>query len=202
MPTNYSLSIIHPTLELLRHAARFLHFMAAAFICLNAVHQFAAHEGNAVLFYTQLIIALDIFILVFFGSGMLSGAAKIGVIFRLIETLTFLGIALTLKGDGHPWLALLHAIAAVVYGFVCYREWQIAGTTAIQLKPTGIVVPHFLAHAEIKWLHIKNVVAGYNSIMIETVMDNKVKFELRDNLKIEELEQINDFCVFHARLSS
>jgi hypothetical protein len=200
MAANYSLSIIHPSFELLKNASRFMHFMAAAFIALNAVHQLSAHEGSKIICYTQLIIAIDILILVFFGAGILPAQPKVNALFRLIEGLTFFGICLTLTSEDHPWLGFFHAILAGIYLFTCYREWRISISEAIEIKPGGITVPNFIANANISWLHIKKVVAGFNSIVIETVRDEKVQFELRNNLKIEELEQINDFCRERAML--
>ncbi len=200
MAARYSLSIIHPSFELLKNASRLLHFMAAAFIALNALHQLSAHEGGKIICYTQLIIAADIMILVFFGAGILAGLPKVGVLFRLIEALTFMGIWLTLTIEEHPWLGFFHLLLSAGYLFICYREWRISLSEAIEIKPSGITVPNFIANAEIRWLHIKKVVAGYNSIIIETVRDKKVEFQLRNNLKIEELEQINDFCKMRSML--
>jgi hypothetical protein len=201
MASRYSLPIIHPSFELLKMASRLLHFMAAAFIATNAVHQLAAHEGGRLICYTQLVIAADILILVFFGAGILSALPRVGVLFRLIEAITFLGMWLTLTNGSHPWLGAAHALLAALYFFICQREWRISVSEAIEIKPNGITVPHFIRDADIRWLHIKKVVAGYNSIIIETVRDKKVRFQLRSNLKIEELEQINDFCTRHSQLS-
>lgn len=201
MAARYSISIVHPSFELLKNASRLLHFLAAAFIALNALHQLSAHEGSKLICYTQLIIALDILLLVLLGAGTLVERPKVGVLFRLIEALTFLGVWLTLTSEAHPWLGLIHAVLAAVYLFICYREWRISISEAIEIKSTGITVPNFIANAEISWLHIKKVVVtGFNSIIIETVRDEKVQFELRNNLKIEELEQINDFCRERAML--
>lgn len=202
MAANYSLSIVNPSFELQKNLSRLLHFMAAAFIAVNAVHQLSSHEGNQLTCYTQLIIALDIFILVFFGGAMLDGMPKIGVIFRLIETLTFLGIAITLNDEYHPYLAGFHGFIAAIYLLVCYREWRVSISEAIEIKSTGITVPNFITNAEISWMNIKKVVANYNSIIIETAKNKKIKFQFRNNLKIEELEQINDFCIQHAQFSS
>jgi hypothetical protein len=201
MAAKYSLSIIQPSFETLKSAARLLHFMAAAFIVINAVHQLAAHEGNKLICYTQLVIALDIFILVFLGAGLLATLPKVGVLFRLIEALTFVGIWLTLTYEYHPWSGAFHGVLAAVYFLVCYREWRITISEAIEIKSTGITIPNAVTNAEISWLYIKKVVASYNSIMIETAKNKKVQFQLRKNLKIEELEQINDFCIQHSQLS-
>jgi hypothetical protein len=202
MTAKYSLSIVHPSFESLKNISRLLHFMAAAFIALNAVHQLSAHEGNRVICYTQLVIAADIFILVFFGAGLLAALPKVGVLFRLIEALTFMGVWVTLSNESHPYSGALHGIFSGVYFFICYREWRISISEAIEIKPTGITIPNFIANGEISWLHIKKVVTNYNSIIIETARNKKVQFQLRKNLKIEELEQINDFCTLHFQLSS
>lgn len=198
----YSLSIIHPSFESLKNASRLLHFMAAAFIAINAAHQLAIHEGGKLICYTQLIIAADILILVFMGAGLLAELPKVGVFFRLIESLTFMGIWLTLISEHHPYSGAFHAVLSGVYFFICYREWRVSVSEAIEIKSTGITIPNFIASAEISWLYIKKVVADYNSIIIETARNKKVKFRLRRNLKIEELEQINDFCNLHSQLSS
>ena len=176
--------------------------MAAFFIAINAFHQLAAHEGNKIICYTQFIIAADILILVFFGGGVFIATPKMGVLFRVIEAFTFMGIFLTLITEGHPWLGAVNCMLSIIYAFIAYREWRIAIAEAVELKSTGITVPNFFMDDRIKWLHVKKVVANYNSISIETVQDEKLEFELRRNLKIEELQQINDFCNVHSQLSN
>ena len=201
MSSKYSLAIIHPSFELLKNVCRLLHLIAAIFIAINAFHQLAAHEGGKLICYTQLIIAADIIILVFFGAGVFVTTPKIAVLFRIIEAITFMGIFLTLATDGHPWYGAFNGILSIVYGFIAYREWRIAHAETIEIMPNGIRFPDFFADVKINWLHIKKVVANYNSILIETVQDKKLEFELRKNLKIEELQQINDFCTVHSQLS-
>lgn len=201
MPSKYSLAIIHPSLELLKSLCRLLHLIAAIFIAINALHQLAAHEGGKLICYTQLVIAADILILVFFGAGVFISSPKIAVLFRVIEAFTFMGIFLTLATDGHPWFGSINFILSLVFGFIAYREWRIANAETIELKPNGISFPNLLTDARISWLQVKKVVANYNSILIETVQDKKMEFELRRNLKIEELQQINDFCTVHSQFS-
>ncbi len=202
MTAQYSISIIHPSFELLRNASRLLHFMAAAFIALNAFHQLSAHEGSKILCYAQLVIAADLLILVFFAGAALYAISKTNVLFRLIEGLCFGGIALSSANEDHPLLAVFHLLCAGAYLFICYREWRVCRTESIQLRASGITIPNFIADANIKWLHVKRVVTRVNSILIETVSNEKVEFELKQHLKIEELEQINDFCREKAMLLS
>jgi hypothetical protein len=202
MPSKYSLAIVHPPFEILKNVCRLLHLIAAVLIAINAFHQLAAHEGGQVICYTQLIIAADILILVFFGGAVFIAKPKLGVLFRVIEACTFTGIFLTLCSEGHPWFGAVHLLIAIIYSFIAYREWRIAVSEAVELKPDGITIPDLWADADIKWLHIKKVVMGYNSILIETVRDKKLQFELRHNLKIDELQQINEFCSVHSQLSN
>ena len=84
MPSKYSLAIIHPSLELLKNLCRLLHLIAAIFIAINALHQLAAHEGGKIICYTQLVIAADILILVFFGADIFIARPKIAVLFRIL----------------------------------------------------------------------------------------------------------------------
>ena len=175
--------------------------MTAAFIVLNAVHQLSSGEGSRMICYMQLIISLDILILVFFGAGILQALPKVGVWFRLVEALTFLGVTIALANKGYSNMAAVHGLLTLVYSFLFQREWKMAPSEAIELNVSGITIPHFFAHGQIKWEHIRKVAAGYDSIKIETDRDKNVQFRLRNNLKIEELEQINDFCSFHSQLS-
>lgn len=197
MQTQYTLPVVHPAFELLKRSARVLHFIAASVILVNAIHILQAHDGNKVLCYTQMIIAADIFLLVFFGGVVLIEAPRLNLIFRLIETLTLFGIAVTLYGDGHFWFALLHGVASVGYLFLFYREWRVIRSEAVDIKATGISFPNFVKDAEIGWNEIKNIVPQYHSILIETLRNQKIEFDLRHNLKIDELQQIDDFCKKH-----
>jgi hypothetical protein len=197
MQTQYTLPVVHPAFELLKRSARILHFIAASVILINAIHILQAHDGNKVLCYTQMIIAADIFLLVFFGGVVLIEAPRMNLVFRLIEALTLFGITVTLIDDGHNWLGLLHGLASVGYLFLFYREWRVIRSEAVDIKPTGISFPNFVKDAEIGWHEIKSIIPKYHSIIIETLRNQKIEFDLRQNLKIDELQQIDDFCKKH-----
>jgi hypothetical protein len=197
MPTQFTLPVIHPAFELLKRSARILHFIAASVILTNALHLLQAHNVSKVLCYTQIVLAADIYLLVFFGGVLLIEAPRLNLIFRCIETLTLFGISITLFTDGHTWLGLLHIVATAGYLFLFYREWRVLRSEAVDIKPTGISFPNFIKDAEIGWNEIKNIIPGYHSIGIETVKHKKIEFSLRQNLKIDELEQIDDFCKKH-----
>lgn len=193
----YSIPVVHPAFELLKRSARILHFLAASVIVINAVHLLQAHNENKVLCYTQLVIAADIFLLVFFGGVLLIEAPRLNLIFRLIESLTLMGIAFTLMNDGHNWFGFMHLIVAAGYLFLFHREWRVIRSEAVDIRATGITVPNFVKDAEIGWHEIKTIIPKYHSIIIETLRHKKIEFNLRQNLKIDELEQIDEFCRKH-----
>ena len=197
MPTQYSLPVVHPAFELLKRSARILHFIAASIIFIDALHLLQVHNGNKVLCFAQIIIAVDIFLLVFLGGVLLIEAPRLNLIFRLVEVFTFFGISLTLMTDGHNWFGFIHLIIAAAYLFLFYREWRVIRSEAVDITQTGISVPNFLKDAEIGWHEIKTIIPKYHSIIIETFRDKKIEFNLRKNLKIDELEQIDDFCRKH-----
>ncbi|MFN8251302.1 MAG: hypothetical protein U0V75_05415 [Ferruginibacter sp.] len=197
MQTQYSLPVVHPAFELLKRSARILHFIAASVILINAIHILNAHDGNKVLCYTQMIIAVDIYLLVFFGGVVLVEAPRLNLIFRLIEALALFGIAITLFEDGHHSLGFLHGLASAGYLFLFYREWRVVRSEAVDIRSTGISFPNFVKDAEIGWNEIKRIIPKYHSIFIETLRNQQIEFNLRQNLKIEELEQIDDFCRKH-----
>jgi hypothetical protein len=197
MQTQYSIPVVHPAFELLKRSARILHFIAASAILINALHILQAHNGNKLFCYSQMVIAADVFLLVFFGGVLLIEAPRMNLIFRLIEALTLLGIGMTLIDDGHKWYGAFHLLAAAGYFFLFKRERRVLQSEAIDIKSTGITVPDFVKDAEISWNEIKTIIPKYHSIIIETLRHKKMEFNLRRNLKIDELEQIDDFCKKH-----
>ncbi len=197
MPNQFSIQIVHPAFELLKRSARILHFIAASVILIDALHLLIAHDGSKVLCFTQMIIAADIFILVFLGGVLLVEAPRLNLIFRLCEAITLFGIAVTLLSDGHYWYSIIHFFAAAGYFFLFYREWRVMRSEAVDISPTGVRVPNFLNDAEIGWNEIKTIIPKYHSIIIETLRNKKIEFNLRENLKIDELGQIDEFCRKH-----
>ncbi len=197
MPNQYSIPVVHPAFELLKRSARILHFIAASIILINAVFDLQAHHGNNILYYTQIIIAADIYLLVFLGGSLLAEAPRLNLIFRFIETLTLTGIGLMLILNGAAWYGFIHLLLSGGYLFLFYREWRVIHSEAVNIKSTGITLPNFVRDAEIGWNEIKSIIPKYHSIIIETFRNRRIQFQLRKNLKIEELEQIDAFCQKH-----
>jgi hypothetical protein len=200
MPSQFSLRIIHPAFELLKRSAPVLHFIAASIILLNGLHHFNSHHISRMICYCQLLIATDIYLLLFFITiGMLADVVYLNCIFRFIEAVTLLGIGFLLISDGHHLPGAAHFLLAAGYAFIFYREYRIQHSEAVDIRPTGITIPNFKADAEIGWQDIKTVVPRYHSIVIETFCNKKIQFQLRNNLNIEELQLIDDFCRRHQR---
>ena len=197
MPTQYSLPVIHPSFELLKRSSRILHFIAASIIMINGVHHFQIHHYSKVICYCQLLLAADIYLLVLLGGGLLSSPTSINIFFRLIELLTLMGIGFVLISDGHIVLGGVHFGISAAYGLLFYREYRIMHSEAVDIRRTGITIPNFLADVEISWNDIKSITPKYHSIFIETFRQKKIQFQLRTNLKIEELQQIDEFCKQH-----
>ena len=199
MPTQYSIPVIHPPFELLKRSSGIFHFIAASVILINGIHHFQIHHPAKIICYCQLLLAADIYLVVFFGAGFLADTPGINCIFRLIELLTILGIGILLISDQHILLGWVHFLLSVGYGLLLYREYRIIHSEAVDIKPTGITIPDFLSDAEISWNDIKLVIPRYHSIFIETLRNRKIHFQLRTNLKIEELQQIDEFCRQHQQ---
>lgn len=197
MPNQYSLPVVHPAFELLKRSARILHFIAASVILANALFELKADDGHQLIAYTQLVIAADVYLLIFLGGPILVVAPRLNLVFRFIETLTILCIGATVAIDGLGWLAFAHVLMGAGYGFLFYREWRVIHSEAVDIKPTGITLPNFVKDAEIGWNEVKTIMPKYHSIIIETFRNKRISFQLRSNLKIEELEQIDEFCQKH-----
>lgn len=197
MYTQYSLPVVHPSFELLKRSARILHFIAASVILVTALHQWRVHHASLLICITQLVIALDIFLLVFFTGQVLTEAPKLNLIFRFIESLTLLGITIMLLSDHHTGLGLLTMLAATGYFFLLHREARVIRSETVNIKPTGITMPDLLKDVELGWNEIKMIVPRYHSIIIETFRNKKIELNFRKNLKIDELERLDDFCKLH-----
>jgi hypothetical protein len=124
----------------LKRSAKILHFIAAATILVDALHQWRMHQGGSVLCITQAIIAIDIMILVFFTGEVLTEAPKMNILFRFIESMVLLGIAINLAFDGHGWFSLLHFIASFGYFFLLHREVRVIKRENVNICATGMCI--------------------------------------------------------------
>ena len=197
MPTQYFLPIIHPAFELLKRSARALHFIGASVILISGLHLLQEHESTKLLCYLQMIIAGEIYLVLFLGRTLFRDSPGLNVFFRIIESLTLMGIGFTLMSNGHILPGWVHLFVSAGYFFLFYREWRIMRSESINIRQTGITIPNFIKDEEIGWPEIKSIIPKYHSIIIETFRNKRIQFQLRRNLKIDELQQIDEFCRQH-----
>ncbi len=68
---------------------------------------------------------------------------------------------------------------------------------SVNIMQTGISIPNFIKDEALGKPETKSTATKYQSIRTETINDKKIAFQLRRNFKIEELQQIDDFCRQH-----
>lgn len=197
MTNHFTLAIIHPAFEQLKQSARFLHLVAGCLILFNALQFWFSHQTQLEVFVPQLILAVDVLLLVFFGGQLIRELPRINLIFRLLEVLTIFAISVNLLLDGAGWSALGHALLAFGFAVVLFREYRILHNESIRIQQTGISIPNLNKDVEMGWYELSRVVPQYHSILIETLKHKTIRFRLRRNLKIEELQQIDEFCRQH-----
>lgn len=174
-----------------------LHFIGASLILINGLHFLQEHESPKLSCYLQFIIAGEIYLVLFLGKSLLLDSPGLNVFFRMIETLTLLGIGLTLITYDHSISGFIHLGICGGYFFLFYREVRVMRSGSVNIRQTGITIPSFIKDEEIGWPEIKSIIPKYQTIIIETFRNKKIQFQLRKNLKIEELQQINEFCRQH-----
>ena len=197
MQTQYLLPVILPAFELLKRSARILHFIAASIILVNGLSLLQAPEPEKLRCYLQLIIAGEIYLVLILGKTLLLDTPGLNVFFRIIESLTLMGVGASLLANAHTMAGTIHLLISGGYFFLFYREWRIMRSESINITQTGIIIPNFVKDEEICWPEIKSIIPAYHTIIIETFRNKRIQFHLRKNLKIEELQQIDEFCRQH-----
>ena len=187
-----SFPVIHPAFEKLKNSGRLLHLIAALLLIGHAF----GHLGdsfNPVYFWCQLIFAIDILLLVFIGRNLAVTMPGINSIFRLAEFFFFLGIATLLFIEAKWIQASFHILLSFAYAYLFHCERRINKTEAISFHHTGVVIPGLMENRFLLWAQINKLQATYHSVEIETAQQH-VKFNFRENLSFDELDQIHDFC--------
>lgn len=197
MTAQYLLPVIHPSFEMLKKSAGIFHFIAASVILINGLHSLQQYDADKLSCYLQVIIAAEIYLVLVTGKSLLVNSPGMNVFFRIIEFLTLMGIGFALISGRHLVSGCLHLVLSIGYVLLLYREWRMMHSESIDIRHTGISIPNFIKHEEITWPEIKRIVPGCHSIFIETFGNKKIQFQWRKNLKIEELQQIDEFCRQH-----
>ena len=188
-----SFPVIHPAFEKLKSSGRLLHLIAALLLIAHAL----SHLGdsfNPVYFWCQLIFAFDILLLVFIGRNLAVTMPGINSVFRFSEFLFFLGIGIILFLEAKWVQASFHSLLGLVYIYLFHCERRIIKTEAISLHHTGVGIPGLTESKFLLWTQINELQATYHSIEIHTAQHQQLKFNFRENLTFDELDQIHDFC--------
>lgn len=163
-------------------------------ILVHAISHFNQPDSSPVYLGCLLLMAVDIFILVFAGKNVLNDMPRINLFFRLTEILFFLGIGITLLVDHHWLTGIVHLTLCVVYCYLFYCEKKMGYEEFVAIHHTGISVPALPESKFFLWSHINEVDARYDCIRIQTANSGSYEFDLRENLAFEELDQIHEFC--------
>jgi hypothetical protein len=189
-----SFNVVHPAFQNLKRSGRLLHLTAGGLILAHAVSHFNQPDASPIYFWCQFILALDIFILVFAGRQVLSALPKVSLFFRFVEFLFFLGIAVFVFFERKWMMGGLHLALSIIYIYLFYCEKNIINGEYVAIHHTGITIPSLPESKFFIWSNISNIKANYDSITIETSLARTYHFNLKENLRFEELDQIHEFC--------
>jgi hypothetical protein len=189
-----SLPVTHPSFQRLKQSGRLLHLTAGGLILAHALSHFREPHPSPVYLGCLLLMAVDIFILVFAGKNILSDMPKMNLFFRLIEVLFFVGIGITQFTDARWLVGSIHVSLGLVYSYLFYCEKKISSEEYVAIHHTGVTVPGLPESKFFIWSNINGIDARYDHIVINTSTDRSYRFDLRENLAFEELDQIHEFC--------
>ncbi|HEV2483805.1 MAG TPA: hypothetical protein VGS79_29270 [Puia sp.] len=192
-----SFPVIAPRLDRLKRTGSRLHLLAGALILAHAISHFRGETTHTLYFWCLLIISLDIFLLVLVGRDLLLQMPRVSLLFRVIEIIFFTGIGTLMLAQGSPVTGLFHLLLAIAYGYLCYCERIFGHDETLSIHHTGITIPDIPESHFLYWTHINKIEARYDSIDIITAGDKPLRFQFRNNLNFEELEQVQAFCQFY-----
>jgi hypothetical protein len=192
-----SLPVIAPRLDRLKRSGSWLHLLAATLILTHAIVHFRSETTHTLYFWCLLLISLDIFVLVLFGRGMLTQLPRLNLFFRAIEIAFFTGIGILTLLEGHPLTGIFHLLLGIAYGYLLYCERSFRSEVFLSIHHTGITIPDLPESRFLYWTHINDVNATNDSIDIITAGHKPLRFRLRNNLSVDQMEHIKAFCRFY-----
>jgi hypothetical protein len=189
-----SLPVVHPAFQKLKYSGRLLHLTAGGLILVHAISHVGQSHSNPLYLGCLLLMALDIFILVFASNNLLVDYPRVNLFFRAVEILFFLGIGITMLIDHHWIWGSIHGLVSVAYIYLFYCEKNVNTEEYVALHHTGITIPGLPESKFFIWSQINHIEAQYDSIIINTSFNKSYHFHLQSNLAFEELDQIHEFC--------
>jgi hypothetical protein len=189
-----AISIVHPAFENIKRLGRFLHFIAGIIILSGAITEALQPHLNHLYFWCQLIIGLDIIIVVFTNRNLFREMPAVNAVFRLLESLVFLGAALLSFKQQNWIMGALLLLVMIAYGYLYHCERKAIAVETIVFYHTGIYISGIPNEQILPWSQVNQVQAYYHSISITTFEEKKLEFNLRQPLQFDELDQIHEFC--------
>ncbi len=189
-----ALPVVHPAFQKLKRSGRLLHFAAGVLILVHAVSHFGDQHSSPIYLGCLLLIAVDIFILVFAGKNLLHEMPRANLFFRAIEIVFFLVIGLTMLMQSRWVPGGTHVLITVAYTYLFYCEKKVNNEEFVGIHHSGVSVPGLPESRFFNWANINRIDAHYDAITIDTSLNKTYHFDLRKNLAFEELDQIHEFC--------
>ena len=194
-----TIPIHDPAFENLKKSGRLLHLLAALLIAVNAFTHLREPGGSSIFFWTQVIVAADIFVLVMAGSQLLTESPRFNLLFRFIEGLFFLGVGIHMLVKGYWIICSIQLVIAAGYFYIFYCEQKSRLTEAVGFHHLGVTVPQFPGTRLIYWVHVTSVECNGREITIHTSPDKSHCFTLCADLDSEELGELERFREFYLK---
>ena len=189
-----SIPVVHPGFQNLKRSSRLMHLFAGGLILAHAISHLSEPDFSIVYSGCLLLMALDIFILVFAGRNILVDFPKVNLFFRFTEFLFFAGIGANMLSESRWILGTSHLILSLSFIYLFYCEKQILTKEYVAIYHTGISIPSLPESKFYNWSVIARIDAHYDCITIDTYLNKSFRFEIRKNLAFEEMDQIHEFC--------
>lgn len=192
-----SLPVVAPKYQRLKSNGARLHLLAGALILAHAISHFRGETTHTLYFWCQFTISLDIFLLVLLGRDALQQTPRINLFFRVVEIVFFLCIGILMLTQGNPITGVFHLLLSIAYAYLYYCERSLRSDETLSIHHTGITIPDLPESRFVYWTHINDLSATYDCIDITTSDNKDLRFQLRRNLRFDELERIQAFCLFY-----
>jgi len=194
-----TIPISDPAFENLKKSGRLLHLLAALLIAVNAFTHLREPGGSSIFFWTQLIVAADIFILVVAGNQLLTEAPRFNLFFRFVEGLFFLGVGIHMLVKDYWVICAIQLVISAGYFYIFYCEQKSRLHEAVGFHHLGVTVPQFPGTRLIHWVHVTGVECNGREITIHTSPSKLYRFNLRSDLNDDELEELDRFRLHYLK---
>ena len=194
-----AVSIKHPEFEQVKKAGRPLHLLAALIIIINALMYIQQPGANRFYFWSQLIVAADIVVLIVAGKELLNDSPKFNLFFRLAEVIVFSTFSILLFWRSDLIGGGIQALVALSFGYLFYYEKKSVYAEQISIQHLGINIPGFPNDRFLSWIDICDVKMNNYHIEINTRYQKTFAFELSRNLNLDEITVIQNYCGYYLK---